>query len=391
MLSHARTRWIGWLAVASAPLATLGLAPGAFASSQRLGGRVLREGMSGPDVRALQGSLTRVGYPTPAVGTFGALTEANVRRFERKYHLKLDGIVDAPFVRELKSVLAAHVHAATASGGSGGAGLGQSPSAGPHTTSSAPKTSHAPKGSRAPKASTNHAKTRSTKQTGATKRAAANSQRGDRVLRMGMSGHDVLVLQQSLTLAGFPTNADGQFGSLTQQAVIAFQRAHKLKPNGVVNAKVVAALKAAVARQNPGGPVASARLRSNGTAIAPASAPAAVKAVIAAANRIASKPYIYGGGHGSWNDAGYDCSGSLSYALHGAHLISAPEDSTELESYGSPGPGRWITIWANAGHTYMYVAGLRFDTGAQSSTGGSRWTSAPTSSSGYVERHPTGL
>lgn len=116
-----------------------------------------------------------------------------------------------------------------------------------------------------------------------------------------------------------------------------------------------------------------------------------IKAVIAAADRIAFKPYIYGGGHGGWNDAGYDCSGSVSYALHGAGLISAPEDSGELEFYGSPGAGRWITVWANAGHTYMYVAGLRFDTAAQGATGGSRWTAEPASSAGYVERHPTGL
>jgi hypothetical protein len=80
----------------------------------------------------------------------------------------------------------------------------------------------------------------------------------------------------------------------------------------------------------------------------------------------------------------------VSYALHGGHLLSTPEDSTELESYGSRGAGRWITIWANSGHTYMYVAGLRFDTSAQSSTGGSRWTTQRRSNAGYVERHPTG-
>lgn len=202
-----------------------------------------------------------------------------------------------------------------------------------------------------------------------------------------MSGQAVLALQESLTLAGFPTNADGQFGRLTKQGVIAFERAHKLKADGVVDATLLAALHVLLAPLETGGPVARAHLNADGTA----TAPAVIKAVIAAADRIAFKPYIYGGGHGSWNDAGYDCSGSVSYALHGAGLISAPEDSGELESYGSPGAGSWITVWANAGHTYMYVAGLRFDTAAQGATGGSRWTAEPASSAGYVERHPTGL
>ena len=219
---------------------------------------------------------------------------------------------------------------------------------------------------------------------------------GDRVLKEGMSGHDVRVLQDFLTLAGFPTTVTGQFGSITKQSVIAFQRAHRLKADGVVTFSVSQALRAVVGKPMtpsaaPAGPVSKAHLNSDGTASAPANAPASIKAVIAAGNRIAFKPYIYGGGHGSWNDSGYDCSGSVSYALHGANLISSPEDSTELESYGSPGRGRWITIWANSGHTYMYVAGLRFDTSAQGDTGGSRWTSQPRSNDGFVERHPTGL
>ena len=130
---------------------------------------------------------------------------------------------------------------------------------------------------------------------------------------------------------------------------------------------------------------------SNGLAVAPADAPASVKEIIAAGNKIAFKPYIYGGGHGSWNDSGYDCSGSVSYALHGAGLLSSPEDSTELESYGAAGRGRWVSIWANSGHTYMYVAGLRFDTSAQGGTGGSRWTRAGRSNDGFVVRHPRGL
>jgi len=119
----------------------------------------------------------------------------------------------------------------------------------------------------------------------------------------------------------------------------------------------------------------------------------AVKEVIAAANAIATLPYIYGGGHATWNDTGYDCSGSTSFALHGAGLISAPEDSGELESYGQPGAGSWITLYANGGHVYMNIAGLWFDTAAQSSSNGNdRWsTTRISSASGFVVRHPLGF
>ena len=115
-----------------------------------------------------------------------------------------------------------------------------------------------------------------------------------------------------------------------------------------------------------------------------------VAGVIAAANRIASTPYKYGGGHGSFNDSGYDCSGSISYALHGGGLLSAPRASGGFISYGAPGPGRHITIYANAGHAYMVIDGRRFDTSARSQTG-NRWTSEQRSSAGYVARHPAGL
>jgi len=221
---------------------------------------------------------------------------------------------------------------------------------------------------------------------------------GDRILSEGMSGHDVRVLQDFLTRAGYPTPIVGTFGPTTKQNVIKFQRADGLTPNGIVTWLVSQALRAAAGTSTSTssaaapvstGPVGKATI-SNGLAIAPADAPAVVKNVIAAGNRIAFKPYIYGGGHGSFNDSGYDCSGSVSYALHGGGLLSSPEDSSELESYGRSGRGTWITIWADAGHVYMYVAGLRFDTSAQDSNGGSRWTTQGRSSAGYVERHPAG-
>jgi peptidoglycan hydrolase-like protein with peptidoglycan-binding domain len=111
--------------------------------------------------------------------------------------------------------------------------------------------------------------------------------------------------------------------------------------------------------------------------------------VIAAGNEIATRPYVYGGGHGSFQSNGYDCSGSVSYALHGGGLIHNTEDSSELESYGESGPGKHITIYANSEHAYMVVNGKRFDTVARSESG-SRWSSSMTSTSGYVVRHPAG-
>jgi hypothetical protein len=223
---------------------------------------------------------------------------------------------------------------------------------------------------------------------------------GDRVLRPGMTGHDVRVLQDYLTIAGFPATIDGDFGSQTEQAVKAFKLAHQLPPTGIVGIRVEKLLRATVAAILAVPPVGKARINPDGTATAPAGASAIVKTVVAAANRIIDKPYIYGGGHGMWNDAGYDCSGAVSYALHGAGLLSAPMDSTGLESYGSPGRGRWMTIYANAGHTWIVVAGIAFDTadfgGPNIPSGsGPRWRSNPTGNladgGNYVVRHPTGL
>jgi hypothetical protein len=115
-----------------------------------------------------------------------------------------------------------------------------------------------------------------------------------------------------------------------------------------------------------------------------------IQRVIAAGNRIAHKPYKYGGGHGSFRDSGYDCSGSVSYALRGGGLLRRPRDSSGFMSYGRPGRGRHITIYANPGHVYMVINGRRFDTSARSISG-SRWTGKARSSAGYVARHPAGL
>ncbi len=114
-----------------------------------------------------------------------------------------------------------------------------------------------------------------------------------------------------------------------------------------------------------------------------------VNRMIAAGNQIATRPYVYGGGHGSFNSNGYDCSGSVSYVLHAAGLLRSPEDSTELESYGAPGSGRYVTVYANSGHAWMTVQGRRFDTVALAETG-SRWSNTMASTADYVVRHPRG-
>jgi peptidoglycan hydrolase-like protein with peptidoglycan-binding domain len=219
---------------------------------------------------------------------------------------------------------------------------------------------------------------------------------GRRTLRRGAHGQDVRVLQDFLTRAGFATPIAGVFGPLTERRVKAFQHAHRLRANGVVTARVVTALRAADSRatlqQQTGtpaiaAPAGSATLLADGSATPPAGAPATIQAVIAAANRIASTPYLWGGGHQTWDDTGYDCSGSVSYALHGGALLDASEDSSGLMSYGQSGPGRWITIYSNPDHVYMVVAGLRYDT---SGAKPSRWQSAMRTGDGFTVRHPAG-
>ena len=127
-----------------------------------------------------------------------------------------------------------------------------------------------------------------------------------------------------------------------------------------------------------------------GKAYAPAGAPLAVRRASRFGNKIQRKPYVYGGGHASFTSAGYDCSGAVSFALHGARLLTSPLDSTSFMSWGAAGPGAWITVYANPGHAYAVIAGLRLDT---SGTGGRgpRWLTAPRRADGFTARHPAGL
>ncbi|HEY8083025.1 MAG TPA: hypothetical protein VIE64_05650 [Solirubrobacterales bacterium] len=135
-------------------------------------------------------------------------------------------------------------------------------------------------------------------------------------------------------------------------------------------------------------PGESADYISESQASIPAGAPPAVQAAIEAANSIATTPYIWGGGHGSFESSGYDCSGAVSFALHGGGFLESPLDSTGLSTWGEPGAGRWITVYANAGHAWAIIAGLAFDT---SGGAGPRWHPSPVSSTeGFIARHPPG-
>jgi peptidoglycan hydrolase-like protein with peptidoglycan-binding domain len=213
------------------------------------------------------------------------------------------------------------------------------------------------------------------------------------------SGDPVAHLQRALQLP-----ADGDFGRHTEAAIRRLQARHGLSVDGVVGPATwrllgvhgeSATLTPPAAALPPAHHQAhaasgSADSSTSSTAAQTTSSPGAVDGVIAAGNQIATRPYVYGGGHGSFQSTGYDCSGSVSYALHGGGLLSSPEDSSALESYGEAGPGKHITIYANAGHAFMVVDGRRFDTVAQQESG-SRWSSSMTSTAGYVARHPAGL
>lgn len=139
-------------------------------------------------------------------------------------------------------------------------------------------------------------------------------------------------------------------------------------------------------------PTPKARLLDNGMLVPPKSAPARVKKVIAAANRIRNKPYVWGGGHRRWWDRGYDCSGAVSFALKGGNFLTSPTPSGPLARWGERGKGRWITVYANAGHTYAVIAGYRWDTsGNKGGRTGPSWHADVRDGRGFTARHPAGF
>jgi peptidoglycan hydrolase-like protein with peptidoglycan-binding domain len=311
----------------------------------------LRNGSHGAAVKELQRELKAAGISVAADGQYGPATVTAVSRFQRAANLRITGVADGATQRRLRQSIGGK----SVRGTSGAYGYGS--------------------------------RTRS-------------SHLGDRIpLRRGMSGHDVKILQDFLRRDHINTSVDGQFGTGTTRSVRRWERSSRRPVDGVVDAGDIATLRQEI--QGGADPTVAtqptklapgdrAQVGSDGLAIAPASAPQAVKDIIAAGNAIAHKPYRYGGGHGRWNDSGYDCSGSVSYALHGAGLLNTQLTSGEFESWGAAGAGQWVTIYANGGHVFMLVAGLRFDTSGLS-TDGTRWHTSSRSASGYVVRHPDGL
>ncbi len=322
--------------------------------------KTLRAGATGSNVTALQQLLGRVGIPVPVTGTYAAETTKAVQKFQFAAQIAVSGVASSGTIKTL--LISARGPRSVDS--SGGANVGSDPSV--------------------------------TKKLG--KRLP---------VVVGMSGRDVRELQTYLRRAGdkrapVPT---GEFGPMTVAAFKRFEAKQKRPVDGVADAGDVYALRIEVGQDaSPGGagdpaagdvptslvPGDKARVTKSGLAIAPENAPIAVQKIIAAGNKIAYKPYLWGGGHGKWEDSGYDCSGSVSYALRGANLLKSPEASYGFFGYGQAGKGEWVTLYTNSGHIYMVVAGIRFDTSGRGNNG-SRWQSEMRSSSGFKIRHPSGL
>ena len=222
------------------------------------------------------------------------------------------------------------------------------------------------------------------------RRALRRSARyGTRRLHVGMDGRDVRGLQWHLGHVGYGTSVDGAFGPLTKSALERWESAKSRHVDGVATRPDQHALKNTRqhATSSPT-PRAGAWISRRGFAHISPSAPNKVRRLIRAGNRIAKTPYVYGGGHGTWNDSGYDCSGSVSYALHYAGLLSGPaRASGGFMSWRFAGHGKWVTVYANSGHAFMTVAGIRFDT-TDRERDGTRWHRDMRTTAGYAVRHP---
>ena len=215
---------------------------------------------------------------------------------------------------------------------------------------------------------------------------------GTRRLKIGMEGRDVRGLQWHLGRIGYGTAIDGAFGPLTQAAVKRWEGARGRRVDGVMTRTDQGALKQTRRRTTrTSQPLVRAWISRRGFAHISPSAPRKVRRLIRAGNEIAKLPYKYGGGHGTWNDSGYDCSGSVSYVLHHAGLLEGPaRTSGGFMNWRFAGRGKWVTVYAHGGHMFLTVAGIRFDT-TDRERDGTRWHRDMRSTAGYAVRHPGGI
>ena len=309
---------------------------------------VLSEGSEGRQVQLLQQALGGISVD----GNFGPETEQAVRDFQSRSGLTVDGVAGPATLAALRGSsgpLSASIASVAPTEAAISSGKGKAHTAALESTEA--------------------------------------SETGEGESSEGVSGQGAVQrLQSALKLP-----VDGNFGPETEAAVRRLQSRHGLAVDGVVGPATwsVLGIHDEPELKPPASALAAASSEEGGGSSS-STGSSLVARMVAAGDEIATPPYVWCGGHGSFVSEGYDCSGSVSYVLHAAGLLSSPEDSSALESYGAPGPGREVTIYANAEHAFMVIDGRRFDTVALSETG-SRWSDSMASTGGFVVRHPEGM